>query len=151
MDFTAFQVWLGIGIICVLAEFLLPGLVVIFLGLGALTSALAIHLEMADSLVTQLTIFFISSLIYIFTLRALIIQFFPTDSVKATIDEDELAIGQEAVVTEPILSGKVGRIDYSDSTWKARSCDQVEILEGDQVKIVGRENITWIVEKIKRD
>ncbi len=136
------------GIILVIGEFLLPGLVVIFVGMGSLTVALAMHFGAISGLPSQLTTFFISSLVYLFTLRLLVLRFVPSDSVKENICEDEEVIGQEAVVIETISSDGFGRIQHSGSSWQAKSLGSVEILKDENVKIIGRENITWIVEKL---
>ena len=148
MDEMWFQVWLGLGLFCVIAELLLPGLVVIFIGLGAFSVALGMHFNYLQNFSSQLITFFISSIIYIFTLRLLILRFFPTNRVKANVNEDENVLGQVVEVVDTISAGKPGRILHSDSTWKAKSNGVEEILKGEQVKIVGRDNITWIVEKL---
>jgi inner membrane protein len=144
----AFQIWLGLGLLCLIAELLVPGLVVIFIGLGALTVAAGMQYGYVISFSDQLITFFISSLVYIFTLRLLIIHYFTTNAVKANINEDENVIGEVVEVVESIFAGEEGRIQHSDSTWPARSHATMDILKGDQVKIIGRDNITWLVEKV---
>ena len=47
-----------------------------------------------------------------------------------------------------INSNEFGRIEHGGSSWKARSDGGQTILKGEQAKIVGRENITWIVKKV---
>lgn len=130
-----------------IGEFLLPGLVVVFLGMGALTVALGIYLSMISSIPEQLITFFISSLVYLFTIRLVVLRFVPSDSRKANIDEDHEAIGERAVVSEEILESGDGRIEYAGSHWKATSEDGQKIDLGESVTIVGRDNITWIVKK----
>ncbi len=148
MNELFFKIWIGFGILCIVAEFLIPGLVVVFVGLGALTVVLGMHLGYIIELPAQLITFFISSIIYIFTLRFLFLRLIPTDTKKENINEDDNVLGQIVEVTETISSGKLGRIQHSDSTWQAKSQDEEEILKGEKVKIVGRDNITWLVTKI---
>ena len=57
-------------------------------------------------------------------------------------------IGSLVEVVEDISKRKLGRIKHSDSTWQARTEDEVTILKGEKVKVIGRDNITWIVQKI---
>ena len=44
MENLAFSLWLGSGIFLTAIEFLVPGLVMVFVGLGSLTVALGMHL-----------------------------------------------------------------------------------------------------------
>lgn len=147
MNDLILQLWLAIGLVCIITELFIPGLVVIFVGLGALTVASGIYLGYVNNITTQLSTFFISSLIYLLTLRMIFIHYFPTNAQKENIDEDENVFGQVALVVELIPAHGVGRIQHSDSTWPARSHSDFEIAKGAKVKIIGRENITWIVEK----
>lgn len=148
MESVLFKLWLFVGIFFIIGEFLLPGLVVVFIGLAALTVALGIHLGFLDSFLLQLVTFFISSILYLLTLRVLILSFVPADEEKANIDEDVAAMGMEVEVVVAIPPSGTGRISYSESTWQAKSNSIVEIPNSTKVKIIGRENITWVVEKI---
>ena len=148
MNEVMFKIWLGFGIAFLVGEFILPGLVVMFLGMGCLTVVLAMHLNYISGITEQLITFFLSSTIYLLTLRFLIIRLVPTDTSKANVDEDSEVIGLIVEVTETIPANGIGRISHSDSTWKAKSTNELVITETSKVKIIGRENITWIVEPI---
>ena len=100
MEPSAFLVWLIIGILLVLAEFILPGLVSIFLGLGALTVVALLHLGQIHSFPAQMLTFFVSSFVYIFSLRALVVHFYPSDTSKGSVDEDWNDFGTIARVTQ---------------------------------------------------
>jgi membrane protein implicated in regulation of membrane protease activity len=55
-------------------------------------------------------------------------------------------VGQEAVVYETIQPGRVGRVQFQGSSWYAR-CDQdVVLVRGRTVKVIGIRNITLLVE-----
>ena len=148
MNELMFKIWLWSGIILLVGEFILPGLVVMFLGMGSLTVALAMHLNYINGITEQLITFFVSSTIYLLTLRFLVIRLVPTDTNKANVDEDAEIIGLIVEVAQTIPAGGLGRINHSDSSWQAKSNSEVEITESSKVKIIGRENITWIVEAI---
>jgi len=148
MNDLLFKVWLGFGIFCIASEFLLPGLVMLFVGMGALTVVLAMYLGHIDSVLQQLITFFVSSTFYLLTLRFLILRFVPTNTKKENIDEDEDVMGSIVEVIADISPGKVGRIQHSDSSWQAKTTGDETILKGQSAKIVGRDNITWIVQKI---
>ena len=51
-------------------------------------------------------------------------------------------------IVADINSGEFGRVEHSGSSWQARAEGGQPILKGEQVKIIGRDNITWIVQKI---
>ena len=148
MNDLAFSIWLGSGIFLMAIEFLVPGLVMVFVGLGALTVALGMHLGYIDEIVQQFITFFISSIIYLLTLRFLVLRFVPSVTRKENIDEDEEVIGSIVELVADINSGEFGRVEHSGSSWQARAEGDQTILKGEQVKIIGRDNITWIVQKI---
>jgi membrane protein implicated in regulation of membrane protease activity len=148
MNSLAFSLWLSSGIFLTAIEFLVPGLVMVFVGLGALTVALGMHLGYIDEIVQQFITFFISSIIYLLTLRFLVLRFVPSVTRKENIDEDEEVIGSIVELVADINSGEFGRVEHSGSTWQARAEGDQTILKGEQVKIIGRDNITWIVQKI---
>ena len=148
MNSLAFSLWLSSGIFLTAIEFLVPGLVMVFVGLGALTVALGMHLGYIDEIVQQFITFFISSIIYLLTLRFLVLRFVPSVTRKENIDEDEEVIGSIVELLADINSGEFGRVKYSGSSWQARAEGDQTILKGEQVKIIGRDNITWIVQKI---
>ena len=148
MENLAFSLWLGSGIFLMAIEFLVPGLVMVFVGLGALTVALGMQLGYIDEIVQQFITFFISSIIYLLTLRFLVLRFVPSVTRKENIDEDEEVIGSIVELVADINSGEFGRVEHSGSSWQARAEGDQTILKGEQVKIIGRENITWIVQKI---
>lgn len=141
--------WLYLGILLIILEAVLPGLVSIFIGLGALTVSSAMHFGYISKPFEQIITFFISSTVYIFTLRLLFMRYYPMDTDKKVIDEDELSIGSEAIVCEEIRPGSDGRIDYNGTTWNARVSLGDPITVGEKVVIIGRSNITWLVEKVK--
>jgi len=148
MNSLAFSLWLSSGIFLTAIEFLVPGLVMVFVGLGALTVALGMHLGYIDEIVQQFITFFISSIIYLLTLRFLVLRFVPSVTRKENIDEDEEVMGSIVEIVADINSGEFGRVEHSGSSWQARAEGDQTILKGEQVKIIGRENITWIVQKI---
>ena len=142
-----FEFWLGFGIALVLAEAILPGLVSIFVGMGALTVAVLLHYHYIGSIGSQFIAWFVSSIGYIFSLRLLAMKYYPTDTVVQRTDDDFAVVGQLVEVVETIPSGGTGRIAHSESTWNATSNETEEIQAGEEVKVIGRDNITWLVGK----
>ena len=148
MENLAFNLWLGSGIFLMAIEFLVPGLVLVFVGLGSLTVVFGMHFGYIDGILQQFITFFISSIIYLLTLRFLVLRFVPSVTRKENIDEDEEVMGSIVEIVADINSGEFGRVEHSGSSWQARAEGDQTILKGEQVKIIGRDNITWIVQKI---
>ena len=148
MENLAFSLWLGSGIFLMAIEFLVPGLVMVFVGLGSLTVVFGMHFGYIDGILQQFITFFISSIIYLLTLRFLVLRFVPSVTRKENIDEDEEVMGSIVEIVADINSGEFGRVEHSGSSWQARAEGDQTILKGEQVKIIGRDNITWIVKKI---
>lgn len=148
MENLAFSLWLGSGIFLMAIEFLVPGLVLVFVGLGSLTVVFGMHFGYIDGILQQFITFFISSIIYLLTLRFLVLRFVPSVTRKENIDEDEEVMGSIVEIVADINSGEFGRVEHSGSSWQARAEGDQTILKGEQVKIIGRDNITWIVQKI---
>ena len=69
-------------------------------------------------------------------------------TIGIKIDEDDEVIGSIVEVVEDISSDEIGRVEQSGSSWQARAEGDQTILKGEQVEIVGRDNITWMVKKI---
>tara|TARA_Y100000310_G_C20473040_1_gene711032 strand:- start:288 stop:734 length:447 start_codon:yes stop_codon:yes gene_type:complete len=148
MENLAFSLWLGSGIFLMAIEFLVPGLVLVFVGLGSLTVVFGMHFGYIDGILQQFITFFLSSIIYLLTLRFLVLRFVPSVTRKENIDEDEEVMGSIVELVADINSGEFGRVEHSGSSWQARAEGDQTILKGEQVKIIGRDNITWIVQKI---
>ncbi|MCB0350381.1 MAG: NfeD family protein [Bdellovibrionales bacterium] len=144
---SSLNFWFLFGAFLMIAEFILPGLVSIFVGLGALTVAGFIYFQIIESISGQLIVWFISSTVYIFTLRLLVMRYYPSDTETQNIDEEAQMMNKIVEVIEPISVSKNGRIRYGESTWVAIYKGEGEIQAGEKVKVVGRENISWIVEK----
>ena len=139
-------IWFVVGIIMLLMEFALPGLVIIFFGLGALV--VAIVCMMVDlSLAMQLGLWIVSSVVFILVLRRwLKSRFFGSDASDmadaGVLDE---FTGKHAIVTHAIQPGIPGKVEFKGTGWKADADE--ELAEGDHVIIVSKENISLKVKK----
>jgi membrane protein implicated in regulation of membrane protease activity len=142
-------IWWVFGVILILLEFILPGLVVVFLGLAALTVGVLEYFDLLTNLSYQILAWFIISIVYCLGLRMIVIKFYPSDTKKQNVDEDVDVIGMKAVVCKDIGKDLVGRIRHGETTWPAESENDEMISSGEEVIIVGRDNLTWIVKKIE--
>lgn len=137
-------IWLLCGVAGLLLELVIPGLIIIFFGCGALLTGISLWIIPALPIEGQLLIFLISSLILLFVFRKILRNRFFN---KSKISEDELAdeyVGKTVVALTDFTNGR-GEIEYKGSTWEAFSTD--DIYKGDDVTIIGRESIKLQVKK----
>jgi inner membrane protein len=149
MNLTIFGlgIWWVIGIVLVLLEFLLPGLVVVFLGLGAFLVAILLHFGVIAGVLQEFLVWFLASIFFLVTLRFMVILYYPSDTKKKDVNEDHEVIGSTATLIEDITNLHKGRIKHSGSTWPVKSANGEELKTGEKVEIVGRDNLTWIVKR----
>jgi len=143
--------WLIFGIVLIILEVVIPGMVVSFVGLAALTVALLLYLQVIEALHIQILIFFAVSIFYCFTLRLLVIRLYPSDTEKKDLDHELSNINKCVKVIEEIPATGSGRIELEGIGWIAKTLHNEKITTGEMVRIIKQENITFIVEKIKKD
>ncbi len=141
-------VWAILGLAFVFCEFLIPGLVIAFFGVGALITALTTLLGITPSLPLQLLVFMISSLLLLGLLRKYLKRtFLGKAKGVADLPNFNIEIGKIIPVIEFIQPGEVGgKVRYNGTPWSARA--EEPISPGESVKIVGCDNLTLIVEKV---
>lgn len=147
MDWSVFAkpevIWFIIGLVLALLEFLIPGLIVLFFGVGAWVTALC-YLLFAPGLNGQIFIFIFSSLLSLFLLRkALKKMFFKENPYKEDTLEDEF-IGRTALVEETIQADKPGKVIFKGTQWSATA--DTTLKKGRRVTIIGKESITLRVQ-----
>ena len=142
----AVKVWLIIGTVFIISEVVIPGAIVIFLGIAALIVGLSLYFDFIGNWIHALTMWFIVSLVLIIALRSLVQKYVGGDSVVSNTDEDIDAFGEIVEVIETIDAIKEGRISFRGTTWVGLASEEIE--KGSKAKIVARDNTKWIVEKV---
>ncbi len=142
--FTPPVIWFLIGLVLLLLELAIPGLIVIFFGVGAWFTALC--LKFFDiGINVQLFIFLTSSILSLAVLRKYLKNKFFRENTSVINDLDDEFIGKTATAETSLKTGIVGKIIFKGTTWNAISDSDIEI--GKQVKITGKESITLHVTK----
>jgi membrane protein implicated in regulation of membrane protease activity len=137
-------IWFILGFILFVLEFMLPGLIVFFFGVGAwIVGILLLFFDL--SLNSQLVIFLSSSVISILLFRKTLKRIMWSRKNSSEI-EDEF-IGKTGIAESFIGPGKNGKVAFKGTVWDARSMDTIE--KGETVAIVGNESILLIVKSIK--
>lgn len=143
-------IWTLLGIFLIFTEFFIPGLVIAFFGVGALIAGLTTWIGLTGSLASQLFTFILASILLLILLRKYLKETFLGRS-KAENDSRNfnIEIGKIVPVIEFIQPGEVGgKVRYQGSNWSASAEEPIE--PGESVKITGSENLTLLVEKIKK-
>ena len=131
-------IWFLIGLGLLLLELVLPGLVILFFGIGAWITALVCAI--ADvNLNWQIFIFLIASLLGLVLLRKYLKRRFFSRTDKETQDQLEEFIGRKARAVEAFKDG-AGRVEFKGTQWSAR-CDE-PVSEGQWVTIQSKDSLT---------
>jgi len=140
-------IWFLVGLVLLIVEFALPGLIIGFFGVGAWI--VAIVCLMTDIGVNnQLAIFIASSVLSLLLLRRWVKGVFlgHAGSKQDLTHNLEEFVGQRAVVKEKIVPKLGGKVEFHGSNWEARADE--EIAEGAAVEIIGKDNITLKVKAV---
>ncbi len=140
--------WFLIGLIFLLAEFMIPGFVIFFFGVGAWVVAILLWVNINLSFNDQLFIFLISSIISLVLFRRYGKKYFQgkvkTDDAQ-TFDDIR---GEKATVMADIMpNGVDGKVEFHGTLWNAES--DVVIQKGKIVEILERNNLTLKVKPVQ--
>ena len=142
-------IWFMAGIVFIFFEFIIPGLVIAFFGVGAIITAILTTI-IEVSIEVQVLTFSITSILSIILLRKYFTKIFAGKEFNAEDNENfNIEIGKIIPVVELIEPNVIGgKVKYQGTLWPAKS--DKTISPGDSVEIIGRENITLIVRKIEK-
>lgn len=140
-------IWFMAGLIMLLAEFAMPGLIIFFFGIGALLVAL-ICLFTDISINLQLTLFLIASILLLLSLRKWLKNIFVGRTGQKESADEFLQdfIGEKAVVTREIDPQTRGKVEFHGTSWNADADEKIE--KGTSVEIIGKNNITLKVKAL---
>lgn len=147
MDSYIALIWLIAGLLMIGAEFIIPGFVIFFFGVGAIILSVLTWLipGLRSNYILQLILWLASSGLTLAFLRKFFSKIFKGKEQRDT-GEDEF-VCKTAEVIEPILKNKPGRVSFEGTTWKAIAYDEI-IKAGDIVEILKKDNLTLIVRKV---
>ena len=134
--------WFLAGLIMLILEFLMPGLIISFFGIGALVVALICFFT-DISLNIQMSIFLAASLLLLLFLRQWMKRAFVGHRHSNSLLSE--FSGEKAVVTKQIDPVVGGRIEFRGTSWNAQAEELIP--EGTVVEVIGKNNITLTVRK----
>jgi len=142
-NFNVAVVWFVLGFVLFLLEFVVPGLVLFFFGIGAWVVA-CLCLAFDLSINYQLIIFIASSGLNLLLFRKWIKTKLGIGKHSTELMDDEF-LGKIGKAETSIIPGEKGKVDFKGTTWDATSEELVE--KGDNVVIVGNDSIILKVKK----
>lgn len=134
-------IWFLVGVLLFLFELMVPGLVVLFFGLGACLTAVICMLYKDIGINSQLLIFLASSIVFLVCLRWWLKKVFrglTPGGKEMGVNRCEY-LGEQAVVKERIAPGLRGKVEFHGSDWQAQAEQTLE--SGAVVEIVGQDNL----------
>ncbi|GGJ53251.1 NfeD family protein [Deinococcus roseus] len=138
--------WWILGGILMVLEIMLPGVFLLWLGLGAMATGLLSWLVPALSGQVQVLIFAVLSVVLVGTLRGVYLKQLNPKTSENLNDRTDALIGKICTVTVPIQMGQ-GKIKVGDSVWKASGPDAPV---GSKVRIVAAHNSTLEVVPVEQ-
>jgi membrane protein implicated in regulation of membrane protease activity len=143
---TTDWIWIVSGLLLVLAEFVIPGLVVCFFGAGAILTGLALMVFPGLPAAGQIALFLVLSIALLAGVRRYLPDAFRGDEKKRAGNPDDDAVAGEIVeVVEAIAPPLPGRVAFRGTEWPAAS--DGPLAKGEHAEIVRRENLVLVVKR----
>ena len=141
--------WAIFGLVLMALELVLPGLIIVFLGMAAVVVAVCVYFGWIEGWFYLVTTWLVIAFFLTMVLRSFFYRLMPGDSEYGEYDEDEEAAGTIVdVVANISKDDKEGRIKFRGTTWIAMS--QGPIIEaGSKAKLITRKDLIWYVEPYK--
>ncbi len=140
-------IWFLVGLVLLVAEFIVPGLIIAFFAVGAWIVAL-VCLVTPLSLNAQLGMFIVSSVVMLVVARRWVKGLFggfATDKQNSNVDLNEY-VGQRAIVTSEITPKLAGRVEFHGTHWTAQADEPIAV--GAVVEITQKSSATLKVKPV---
>jgi membrane protein implicated in regulation of membrane protease activity len=146
MSLSPILIWFLVGLAFILLEVFMPGIILVFFGLGAWLVTLTTWAGLTGSLTSQLLMWALSSLLLLFLLRRWVRSRLSGHSASEQdpdVDLDDFR-GKTVVVVQDVgPDGRDGRVEFKGAEWRATSPEVLKA--GDRAVIVGMDGITLLV------
>ena len=138
-------IWFLIGLVLLVLEFILPGLIILFFGVGCWIASLGLLFMPDMPLNIQLAIFLISSVLSLVLLRNYLKKWLGK-SEKTDDSNLEEYVGKHCIAESDFVPEIGGKVSFKGALWEASS--NSEIKKGDALIIKAVDSIRLIVEPI---
>jgi membrane protein implicated in regulation of membrane protease activity len=147
---SASVLWFVLGLVCMLAEFLIPGFIVIFFGVGAWVTALCLWAGWVTEFDTQLLIFLVSTVLSLVLFRRQGKRMFGgkiSGEMKPGDDLEDLRGARAVAATDIVPQSLKNKVEFRGTLWEADA--ETPIAKGTVVEILARDNLTLHVQPLK--
>lgn len=121
-----FWYWWALGAVFLVLEMLLPGVVFLFLAIGAAAAGLFLLVVPGLSIELQLLTFAVVSVVAAVGLRKTLRRLQHIDAPPNSLNaRGDALVGQTIVLDSPILNGR-GRVTLGDGSWSVTGPDMVK-------------------------
>jgi membrane protein implicated in regulation of membrane protease activity len=146
--FNPTLLWFLAGLALIFLEFMVPGVILVFFGIGAWAAAVTTHFGLTASFQYQLLVFAVTSILLLVVLRKWIKGKFyghVGDVQDQTKNIDEFT-GQNVVVLQDVIPNKMdGAVEFKGARWGAVSDEHIK--KGEMAIITGVDGIILNVGK----
>ena len=141
--------WLSLGLILAVSEFVVPGFVIIFFGIGAFVTGVVKMLWVGLPDTFALLLFTLFSLGSLLLFRKFFRKSFAGGKIirdgdtKEMGDVDETCVGRKVSVVEAIAPGKAGKVELNGANWRAEA--EEALAQGTTAVVTERRGLTLVV------
>lgn len=136
---TPAVIWFLAGLVLLLLELAIPGLIIVFFGVGAWLTSLCLLIFNID-INLQLVIFIIGSVTSLLVFRKYLKNKFFHENSPESKALDEEFVGKSALADTDLKAGIPGKINFKGTQWTAVS--DMDIMAGEYFLIKDKESIT---------
>jgi len=148
-DLNPPMVWFLLGIAFLVLEAFVPGVFLLFFGLGAWSAALAALAGLNQT--AQLLTFMAVSLVSLALLRKKLKSLLTARAGRGEMTDDPVFaaqfLGREVAVVGEAAQGRLALVELNGSNWQAES-EGEPLRLGDRVRVVGLKNLVLVVTRI---
>ncbi len=138
---SASLLWFIVGVAMMLLEFVIPGLIVIFFGVGAWITAL-LMLILPLPIEAQLIIFLLGSVASLIFLRKYLKK--NNNNPEEVKSADDL-VGLIGEITKEVTPNKAGSVFLSGTTWKVEADETLSL--GEKCVVIAKKGLVLTVKK----
>lgn len=144
MKFSPVWIWAIIGVLLIIAELTTLTFILVFLGIGAVATAITTAVGLTPDINSQLALFAVISILTMLFFRKVAKR-----SFLGISDMMPEYAGQKIKVIKSIPAGKEGQVEYRGSPWTAYSDFSETISEGATVEIIAIDGVRVKVKPIE--
>ncbi|WP_101674234.1 NfeD family protein [Alloalcanivorax mobilis] len=139
-----YSYWIILGLALIILEFVLSGLVTVFLGIAALLVGVLVFLGLLDDTAWELALFSLFSLLLLAVARRYFRRWLLGKETRAYDSGDSAGlVGHRATVAGPFHQGS-GTVLYRGARWQAQASGPLE--DGQMVRIIEHQGLWLTVE-----